>query len=135
MSLTHQFSMIVLVWLNLETIQFKFFLQSYKKCQFDRFIYCQAMPTNHFVVIWLIPQNILKWNYFSLLSCPKTMSTTVRRLYFATAVFALFLCEILIKSYTQWPRYLRLKTIDIFQKLISFHVFHCQFSPLFLHWI
>ena len=27
---------------------------------------------------------------------------TVRRLYFATAVFALFLCEILIKFYTQW---------------------------------
>ena len=34
-----------------------------------------------------------------------------------------------------WLRYLRLKTIDIFQKLISFHLFHCQFSPLFLHWI
>ena len=34
-----------------------------------------------------------------------------------------------------WPRYLRLKTIDIFQKLISFHLFHCQFSLLFLHWI
>ena len=34
-----------------------------------------------------------------------------------------------------WPRYLRLKTIDIFLKLISFHLFHCQFSPLFLHWI
>ena len=28
--------------------------------------------------------------------------TTVRRFYFATAVFALFLCEILIKFYTQW---------------------------------
>ena len=27
---------------------------------------------------------------------------TVRRFYFATAVFALFLCEILIKFYTQW---------------------------------
>ena len=32
-----------------------------------------------------------------------------------------------------WPRYLRLKTTDIFQKLISFHLFHCQLSPLFLH--
>ena len=30
------------------------------------------------------------------------LSDTVRRLYFATAVFALFLCEILIKYYTQW---------------------------------
>ena len=29
-------------------------------------------------------------------------SITVRRFYFATAVFALFLCEILIKFYTQW---------------------------------
>ena len=24
-----------------------------------------------------------------------------------------------------WPRYLRLKTIDIFQKIISFHLFYC----------
>ena len=30
------------------------------------------------------------------------LSNTVRRFYFATAVFALFLCEILIKFYTQW---------------------------------
>ena len=30
------------------------------------------------------------------------LSDTVRRLYFATAVFALFLWEILIKYYTQW---------------------------------
>ena len=34
-----------------------------------------------------------------------------------------------------WLRYLRLKTIDTFIKLILFHLFHCQFSPLFLHWI
>ena len=34
-----------------------------------------------------------------------------------------------------WLRYLRLKTIDIFQKIISFHLFHCQLSPLFLHQI
>ena len=34
-----------------------------------------------------------------------------------------------------WLRYLRLKTIYIFQKLISFHLFHCQLSPIFLHQI
>ena len=34
-----------------------------------------------------------------------------------------------------WLRYLRLKTIDIFQKLILFHLFHCQLSPIFLHQI
>ena len=32
-------------------------------------------------------------------------------------------------------RYLRLKAIDIFQKLILFHLFHCQLSPIFLHQI
>ena len=46
MSLSHPFSMILLVLLNLENIQFKFFT-TLQKCQFKRFIYCQAMPTNH----------------------------------------------------------------------------------------
>ena len=32
----------------------------------------------------------------------RNIRDTVRRFYFATAVFALFLCEILIKFYTQW---------------------------------
>jgi len=34
-----------------------------------------------------------------------------------------------------WLRYLGLKTIYIFQKLISFHLFDCQLSPIFLHQI
>jgi len=34
-----------------------------------------------------------------------------------------------------WLRYLRLKTIHIFQKLISFHLFHFQLSPIFFHQI
>ena len=36
------------------------------------------------------------------LSNSTEIATTVRRLHFATAVFALFPCEILIKFYTQW---------------------------------
>ena len=34
-----------------------------------------------------------------------------------------------------WLRYLRLKTIYIFQKLISFHLFYCKLSPTFPHQI
>ena len=32
-----------------------------------------------------------------------------------------------------WLRHLRLETIDIFQKLSLFHLFHCQLCQLFLH--
>ena len=69
-------------------------------------------------------------------------NSTVRRLKNGTPVFALFLCEILIKFDTHminlmkfWLRYLRLKTIDIFQKSISINLFHCQLSLIFLHQI
>ena len=62
-------------------------------------VYCGSLRVTRVQASWTwsIDNDILQNHIFV-----SNVHSTVRCLYFATAVFALFLCEILIKYYTQW---------------------------------
>ena len=68
------------------------------------------------------PSEFTSWNHATSLYYSDT--STVHRLYFATAVFALFLCQILMKFETQWQFW------NLLVLRIPKHPLHAQFDEV-----
>ena len=100
---------------NTITISTSVLSQGQKSCFIQYATFTLRYQFLHFFSVKIFIKSKTQWQFKNLL-----IMTILKHPYMLT----------LIKY---WLRYLRLKTIDIFQKSISFHLFHCQFSLLFLH--